>query len=205
MDWTKGALLKKGAVLFLLLGIISCAAIPRLNVTYRIPQKAVQYKGTPVFLTIEDVLKGREIMGSGARKDFEGAAVSIALAVKRGDEEEHGVGVFELPMLLREGFKRRIEQAGLEVSSERRAGIAEISILLKDFFLDLAERKWRFAMSYEARLVKDGKVLASQTISGNGERLKIYGHKQADEVVTEVFSDTLNQFDPERLLRQAGL
>jgi hypothetical protein len=205
MDRIMRALFKRGAVVFLLLGIIACAAIPRLNVTYGLPSKAGEYSGTPVFLTVQDNQPTREILGSGARKDFGGAPVSLALAVRRGAEEAHGVGVFDLPMLLREGFKRRIEHAGLEVSPERRAGVAEISILLKDFFLDLVDRKWRFVMAYEARLVKDGKVLSSQTINGNAERLKIYGHKQADEVVAEVFTDTLNQFDPNRLLRRAGL
>jgi hypothetical protein len=204
MDRIMGALFKRGAVLFLLLGIISCATIPRLTVTYRLPP-AGQYRGTPVFLTIEEQQPGREILGMGARKDFGGSPVSLALAVKRGDEEGMGVGVFELPMLLREGLERRIKQAGLEVSSEKRPGVPEISILLKDFFLDLVDRKWRFAMAYEARLIKDGRILATQTISGNAERLKLYGYKQADEVVTEVFTDTLNQFDPGRLLRQGGL
>jgi len=71
--------------------------------------------------------------------------------------------------------------------------------------LDLVDRKWLFAMSFEARLIKEGRVLSSQTISGNAERLKIYGYGQADEVVTEVFTDTLNQFNPDRLLRLAGM
>ncbi len=195
---------EKLAVLLLVLGIISCAAIPRLTITYGLPAKAGGYKGTPVFLTVQDQQQNREILGMGARRDFEGAPVSLAFAVKKGDEESQGIGVFELPMLLREAFKRRIEQAGFEVSSERGA-YPEISVLLKDFFLDLVDRKWRFSMAYEARLIKDGKVLASQTINGNGERLKVYGYKQADEVITDVFTDTLNQFNPERLLRQGGL
>jgi hypothetical protein len=186
-------------------GIMSCAAIPRLNVTYRLPTTPGKVQPTPVHLSVQDERQSDELMGRGARKDFGGIPVSMALNVKRGEEEVHGVGVFELPMLLKEGFARRIEQAGFDVSSERRSGQAEISILLKEFFLDLVDRKWRFAMAYEARLVKDGKVLSSQTISGSAERLKIFGHKQADEVVAEVFTDTLNQFNPGRLLQLAGM
>ncbi len=205
MKWNMGVLCRRGVVLCIVFGLVGCAAIPRLNVTYRLPPTTGQPRSMPVYLTIEDERKSEEIMGSGARKDFGGTPVSIALNVKSGEEEGHGVGLFELPMLLREGFARRIKQAGFDLSSERRSGDAEISIALKDFFLDLIDRKWRFAMGYEARLIKDGKVISSQTISGNGERLKIYGHKQADEVVAEVFTDTLNQFDPDRLLRKAGM
>ena len=206
MDWNMGLLCRRGGILLLVFGIAGCAAIPRLNVTYRLPPATGETtRPMPVYLTVQDERRSEEIMGIGARRDFGGTPVSLSLAVKRGEEEGHGVGVFELPMLLREGFLRRIEQAGLDVTSERVSGQPEISIVLREFLLDLVDRKWRFAMGYEARLVKDGKVLSSQTISGNGERLKVYGHKQADQVVTEVFTDTLNQFNPGRLLQRAGM
>lgn len=203
MDRIVRPLWKGVAFALLFLVVASCAAIPRLTVTYGLPARTGEYTGKTVFLAVQDGRQSRETMGSGAREHF-GAPVSLALAVRRGGEEGRALGVFDLPMLLEEAFKRRVEQAGLQVSSESRSADAEISILLKDFFLDLLGRKWRFVMAYEARLVRDGKVLSTQTISGNGERLKLYGHKQADEVVTEVFTDTLNQFDPQRLLRQAG-
>lgn len=206
MDLKMRPLCRRGAVLLMIFGLVGCAeALPRLNVTYRLPSTTGQARPTTVYLTVQDERRSQQIMGIGAREDFKGLPVSISLVVKRGEEEGHGVGLFELPMLLREGFLRRIEQAGLDVTSERISGQPEISIVLREFLLDLVDRKWRFAMGYEARLVKDGKVLSSQTISGNGERLKVYGHKQADQVVTEVFTDTLNQFNPGRLLQQAGM
>lgn len=205
MDWNMGALCRRGTVVLLVIGFIGCAAIPRLNVTYKLPPSAGTTRSTPVYLTIQDERRSAEIMGVGARQDFGGTVDSISLAVKTTEGEGQGLGVFELPMLLKEGFSRRIERAGLDVSQERRSGQPEIAVVLKEFLLDLVDRKWRFVMAYEARLIKEGKVFASQSISGNGERLKLYGHKQADEIVTEVFTDTMNQFNPNRLFQQAGL
>ncbi|RJR44275.1 MAG: hypothetical protein C4576_13140 [Desulfobacteraceae bacterium] len=205
MDWNMGAFCRRGAVFLLAMGLMGCAAIPRLNVTYKLPPTTGQTSSEPVYLTIHDERSYEEIMGVGARKDFGETPVSISLAVKTGEGEGHGVGVFEMPMLLKEGFSRRIQRAGLDLSQERRSGQPEIAIVVRQFLLDLVDRKWRFVMDYEARLIKEGKMLASQSVSGNGERLKLYGHKQADEVVTEVFTDTLNQFDPIRLFHLAGL
>lgn len=191
------------AALFLLLGIISCAAIPRLYVTYTLPPKTGQMT-RPVIVVVQDERSNAEIMGIGARREFGGPPEGVSLAVK-SNGEEHGVGIFELTSLLKEGFKERLEAAGFDVTAADSRGAAEISILLRDFFLDFSGRKWTFIMAYEARLLKEGKVVSSQTIRGNAERMKILGRKQADQLVSEVFTDTLNQFDPDRLFRQAGL
>jgi hypothetical protein len=60
-------------------------------------------------------------------------------------------------------------------------------------------------MAYEARLSKDGKVLARQIVSGEGERMKIMGREQADIILGEVFTDLVNRVDLDRLFREAGL
>jgi hypothetical protein len=199
-----GSLLK-WAVLLLSLGILSCSSIPRLNVSYQLPPGSAQRVGPPVFLSIHDDRANKETFGMGARRDFGGADASIILTIRSADGEGQSLGIFDLPVLLREAFQRRLTKAGLDIRPERRARDPEISILLKTFSLDLVDRKWLFEMSYDACLVREGRVLSTQTISGKGERMKIYGLKQADDMVTEVFTDTLNQFDGARLLRQAGL
>lgn len=197
-----GSLLKGAALLFAF-GILACAALPRLNVNYRLPPRA-QDLGPAVYLSVQDDRPNKETFRPGARKEFGGPEASISLTLKSG-ESEQSLGIFEVPMLFREAFQRRLGQAGVSVRPERRAGEPEISILLKTFSLDLVDRKWLFEMSFDARLLRDGKLLTTQMINGKGERLKIYGLKQAEDVVTEVFTDTINQFDAARLFRQAGL
>jgi hypothetical protein len=199
-----GSLLK-WAVLLLSSGILSCSSIPRLNVSYELPPGSAQRVGTPVFLSVQDDRANKETFGMGARREFGAPEASISLTLRSGDGEGQSLGIIDIPMLLKEAFQRRIAKAGLDVLPEKRSRDPEITILLKTFSLDLVDRKWLFDMSYEAQLSKEGRVVSTQTITGKGERMKIYGYKQADDVVTEVFTDELNQFDAAKLLRQGGL
>jgi hypothetical protein len=94
---------------------------------------------------------------------------------------------------------------GAEVVSERKESEIEMMIVLKDLLLDLADRDWVVTMGFEARLMKEGEFLASQTISGQAERLKVLGRRDADKVMGEIFSDVVNRLDVPRLFQQAGL
>ena len=78
-----------------------------------------------------------------------------------------------------------------------------MAIILKEFLLDLIDRKWTVTAAYEARLVKDKKVLAKQTITSRGERVKLVGRRQADTVLSEIFTEMINRLDVKRLLEQA--
>jgi hypothetical protein len=60
-------------------------------------------------------------------------------------------------------------------------------------------------MSYEAKLIKDGTVLAAQIIEGEAERVKVMGRKEADTVTGEIFTDMVNRLDLSRLFQQAQL
>ena len=93
---------------------------------------------------------------------------------------------------------------GIEVIPEREKGETELVIVLKDLLLDLIDRKWVATMEYEARLVKDQKILIKQTITGQAERLKLIGRGQADVVMGEIFTDMVNRLNVPRLFQQAS-
>jgi hypothetical protein len=78
-------------------------------------------------------------------------------------------------------------------------------IVLKEMVLDLFNRKWMVSIGYEAQLVKHGKAISKQMINGQAERLKVIGRKQADMVLTELFTDVVNRLDVPRLFQKAGL
>lgn len=193
-----------GAALLTSFGILACAALPRLDLNYRLPAKT-QELGRAACLSVEDDRSSRESFGPGARREFGGPDASISLTISRGGGEGQTLGIYEVPALMREAFGRRLQQAGVRVLPDRRPGELEISFQLKTFHLDLVDRKWLFEMGYDARLLREGKVLTTQSIHGKGERLRIFGTKQAEDLLTEVFTDALNQFDAARLFRQAGL
>ena len=80
-----------------------------------------------------------------------------------------------------------------------------MEISLKDFRLDLKSRKWIFSMGYQLKLFKNGKLMASEKTSGDAERLKTLGSRDADKVISELVTEMVNRLDIVAFMRQAGL
>jgi len=191
-------------ILLLMTVMISCATIPHLNLEYRLPPQTDELKGKRAFLVFEDRRAMKDIFGKGAQEDFKNFSGNISYSLARGEEKGFKIGLYTIPSLFMEVFKLRLENLGIEVVSEEKKGDTAIVIVLKDFILDLIDRKWVVTMEYEARLVKDEKILARQMISGQGERLKLVGRGQADVVVGEIFTDMVNRLNVGRLFQQAS-
>ena len=56
---------------------------------------------------------------------------------------------------------------------------------------------------YEARLLKEDRLLAEQTISGDAERIKAFGIGDAEKVLGDIFSDSVNRLNVRKLFEQA--
>ncbi|MBW2028667.1 MAG: hypothetical protein JRH06_02200 [Deltaproteobacteria bacterium] len=188
-----------------ILGVISCSSVPHLKVDYRLPPSTEELKGQKVVLSFSDVRRDKEILGKGARDKFRDFSGKILFSLSRGTEEGFMVGVYDLPLFIRELFKRRLENEGLGVLGPGETGDSEIQIALEEFKLDFMGGKWHFKMAYQARLKKEGKVLSRQMIRGRGERLRVIGTGDAHKIVGESLTDLVNQLDVGRLLRQAGM
>ena len=189
-------------IFVLFAGMTACATIPELKVNYQLPPRSDQFKGKKVFLAFDDARTSKKLFGPGAQEEFQGFTGNISFSVARYNEPGFKIGAFDLPGLFQQGFKRRLENLGMEVLSEPAPGVSELLIVLNEFELDLVSRKWVARMNYEARLIKEGKVLATQTISGQAERLKLLGRGGADTAVGEIFTDMVNRLDVARLFEQ---
>ena len=192
-------------VVLLTVFVVSCASIPELKVLYKLPAPSNDLKGKKVFLAVEDVRKTKELFGEGAKQQFRNYIGNISLSVARYNETGFKIGPFPLPAMVKEGFKKRLENAGIEVLSERSHGEPQLLIVINRFILDLVDRTWIAKMSYEAKLMKEGTILAAQIIEGEAERVKVIGRKEADTVTGEMFTDMVNRLDLLRLFRQAKL
>ena len=192
-------------VVLLTVFVVSCASIPELKVLYKLPAPSKDLKGKKVFLAVEDVRKTKELFGEGAKQQFRNYIGNISLSVARYNETGFKIGPFPLPAMVKEGFKKRLENAGIEVLSERSHGEPQLLIVINRFILDLVDRTWIAKMSYEAKLMKEGTILAAQIIEGEAERVKVIGRKEADTVTGEMFTDMVNRLDLLRLFRQAKL
>lgn len=188
-----------------LIAFSACSPLPYLEVNYRLPLRSEFLRGQRVFFDVEDARLTKDMIGRGAREDFGGFSGNISLAVARGEETGVRMGVYEPPALFKEAFQKRLENAGAKVLSTNEKGVPELTMVIQKFLLDLVDRRWTVQMAYEARLSKEGKVLARQIVSGEGERMKVLGREQADTILGEVFTDLVNRVDLDKLFRDAGL
>jgi len=185
--------------------MISCASIPQLKVRYQLPPQSDRLKGRKVVLVVEDARPETVIVGNGAKKDFENFPGTISLSIASQNEPGLTLGLYDPSGLIEEGFKRRLENEGMELVSEKTSGEPELLIVLNEFLLDLVDRRWMVNMSYDAKLLREGKVVATQTVSGQAERFKLIGRDEADRAVGEIFTDMINRLDVLNLFQSAGL
>lgn len=185
--------------------IVSCTTIPYIQVLYRLPPETTELKDKTILLTFKDLRKTENFLGPGAKADYKNYSDNFSFSVARGTDKGFKIGVFDLESLIIETFKRRFENTGVKVITKADGEDAKVVIVLKEFMLDLVSRKWQFEMAYEARLVREGKVLSKQIITGSGERLKLYGKKEADKVVGEIYTNMVNRLNVERLFQKGGI
>ena len=191
--------------ILVLVALSACSPLPYLEVNYQLPLRSDSLKGQRVSLDVEDARPLKDMIGRGAREDFWNFSNSISLAVARGSENGVRMGLYEPPSLLKEAFQKRLENAGAQILLGNEEGVPELRVIIQNLMLDLVDRRWTVQMAYEARLSKNGKVLARQIVSGEGERMKLMGRDQAETILGEVFTDLVNRVDLNRLFREAGM
>lgn len=183
--------------------VFSCSSIPELKIIYRLPERSDELKGMSVSLVFEDSRGTKTVLGEGAKNEFKFFAGNISMSLARGNEEGFLIGLLDIRSLFMEAFKNRLETLGVTVIPEKGKGEIDLVIDLKEFLLDLADRRWVGRIGYEARIEKSGKMLVKQSIRGEAERLKIIGHSQADEVMGSLFTDVMNRLDLPIMFKQA--
>jgi hypothetical protein len=188
-------------VLFIVSLIASCATVPELRVEYRVPEKSDVLKGKKIFLDFEDARANKEILREGAKTEFEGFSGTIALSLAYGAEKGFRVGLYDVRALFLEIFNKRLANLGMTVVVKQQSDQAHMVIVLKEFTLDLENRKWIARMSYEARSLRDNQVLRKETISGQVDQMKIMGRTQAYKVMGEILTDLVNRLDVVKLLQ----
>jgi len=203
---------KRSIMISLLIGVLmsgmfvfSCTSIPEIQVLYRLPAPSMGLQGKSVVLKIIDKRADKEFLRPGARRQFKYFSGNLSFAVAKYNEAGFKIGPFDPIAVIKEGFKRRLENDGIRIVSEPAEGVPELQIILEEFSLDFVARQWVATMRYEAKLLKDSRVLANQSISGKAERFKILRRKGADTALGDIFTDTLNRLDLVKLFHDAHL
>ena len=195
------------AVLIILLIAVTtsfCASKNFLRVNYQLPTQPVELKETRVALTVKDKRENPTIVTKSAQKALKNFTGNFALIVAKKNKEDKLVGAFGLSSMIREIFRHRLENAGVQVVTQEDFEDAIVEIVLKEFSLDLQNRKWIITMNYQANLIKQNRIVAGETITGSAERLRVISGKNAEFVIGELVTDVVNRLNLNELLKAAG-
>jgi len=191
------------AALILLIMTGACSSKPFFVVHYQLPAPSNTLAGKEVSQVTTDIRESKAFLSENAKKSFPEFNETYSLVVQKEDGSGNLLGVFELDALITEVFKQRLTSLGLQVSAPANQTAYELEIKLKEFKLDLAGRKWIVNMSYQANLLKNGKLLAMESVNGSAERLKVMGHGDAEKMLAELMTDMVNKLDLVKLFQQA--
>ena len=177
---------------------VACATLPSMNVTYKTMPKSNILEGREIYFRFIDKRSDKDIIGQGAKKIYKHFSGNINFIVSKGKKDESLVGVYEAESLFKNALAIYLENMGLRLLPEPKPGIPELAIKLHDFVLDLSGRRWVARIVYEAEFIQDGTVLISK-FRGEGEKYRVSRLTQADQVMSETFTDIINQLDVKRM------
>ncbi|MFC1884998.1 hypothetical protein ACFL2O_09520 [Thermodesulfobacteriota bacterium] len=203
-DGNQGFAQKVIAVFFLFL-FIGCTTIPHLKVNYRLPPGTDVLKGKKVVLVTEDARTKRDILTPRAYEAFKNFPGNISFSVTKHNGAPFDIGLYEPLSMFKEALKRRLQIEGIDVRHFSSDDEIELIFVLNKFDLDLVSRKWIAEMSCEVKMMRGKQFLASQSLSGRGEHLKMLGTDEADKIMGDVFTDLINRVDVAGLFRRANL
>ena len=193
-----------GAFLLAVL-LVSCASIDYVKVLYQLPQSSSQFSGREVYFTLQDARPSRNILGMGARSELKNFPGNIIYSIAKYNQAGFRLGPYQVTDMVKDGFKRRLENMGFRLLPLSESSKPQLTIVLQEFSLDYLSHRWMASMKYEAKLLENGKLLATQSISAQTERYKLVSKKGADEALGDVFSDALNRLNVERLFEQGSI
>ncbi len=177
-----------------LIFFITCATIPKLEVTYNTIPKSNILEGKEIYFRFIDKRANKDIIGNGAKRIYKNFSGNINYILSKGEKERFLVGIYDIKTLFNKTFTLYLENMGLQLLPERKEGIPELAINLYDFTLDLPGRMWIARIDYEAEFTQDGNVL-TRRFKGQAEKVRISGIKQAHQVMSETFNDVVHKLD----------
>jgi hypothetical protein len=154
-------------------------------------------------LAVTDIRENKAFLSDTAKKSLMAFKDTYSLVVLKEDGSGNLLGIYDLDALVSEIFRQKLANSGVQVTESAESADYQLEIKLKEFRLDLANRKWVANMNYQAALIKNGSVRAMETISGSAERLKVMKKNDAEKVLSELLTDMANKLDLAALFQQA--
>ncbi len=185
--------------------VMACSSGSYIYLNYRLPAKSEGLVNKTVSIVFKDERTDQTLFSNKAAKEYKFFTGVFSLSLLQGKKKSVFLGTHELPSLFETAFTQRLSDVGVTVASQKPEIDPVFEIVLKEFSIDLKERNWIAAIVYEIRLIRDSKVRATQNINGRAERLKVMGKRDAEKVLEDIFTDTVNKLNIEKLFTDAGL
>ena len=190
--------------ILVVMAITQCTSKNYLVVNYRLPSETAVVEEAEVSLIFEDQRGEQPIVSQNAQKALEDFSGNFTLIVAGDNKNEQLIGAFSLSSLIKTIFKQRLEHAGIRVAPEDQSQPTAVEILLKEFKLDLVKQKWIVQMSYQANLLREGRFVGGETITGNAERLRVVASKDAEMILGELVTDAVNRLNLDALFQSGN-
>lgn len=186
-------------VLTLLFGsLLGCATLPSLDVTYKALPQSDMLQGRGIYVKFIDNRLNKDIIGKGAKRLYKDFPGNVTLVVSKGKTERYNAGIYETAALFKYALALHLNNMGLKLLPGPQAGAPHLVIRINDFVLDLSGRQWIAKVAYDAEFHKDGSVVVRK-FKGEGEKYRVEGLTQAHQVMSQTFTETINQLDVKSL------
>jgi hypothetical protein len=199
----RAVLAKVALILLLFAG--ACSSKPFLIVHYQLPSPSDTLAGKEVRPIVFDLRENKAFLSENAKKSIKQFNETYSLVAIKEDGSGNLLGIYEVDTLISELFIQRLNNLGARVPPPTNTSEYELEIKLNDFKLDLVGRKWIMNMSYQANLLKDGRLFAMESVSGSAERLKVRSKSDAEKLLGELMSDMVNKLNLAKLFQQARI
>ncbi len=184
------------AISFVLLILIAaCSSKPFLIVNYQLPESSESLEGIQTSLRILDVRENKTFLSVNAKKSLKAFDDTYSLIVLQADGSGNLIGLYPVDALMAEIFKQRLNSHGLLVTTTTDNTPNTLEVRLKQFKLDLVRQKWMVSMNYQANLMRNGQLVATESVDGSAERLKVTGKGDAEKLLGELITDMVNKLD----------
>lgn len=182
-----------------------CASTDYLPVRYQLPQPAASLAGRQAALEVVDQRSRGDIFGPTMRETFRHFTGNFALRVAQGDERGVLLGPVDLTGLFRKAMMERLDAAGVKVVDGASLDAPRMRVILTRFLLDHDLTRWIAQVDYRVELSGPDARRATQNISATEERLRLPGSRDAERVLSDVFTVTINRLDLAKLFADAGV
>ena len=192
------------SILSLFILIAACAKPYHFYVKYDSPEPSSALNGHKVNLQVLDGRDSKIFLSEKASNEFDMWDGSFAL-YNTPKKPKGEIQTYPLTGLIEAAMIKRLESMGIVIVKDNMDSAPLFEVTLNKLFLDLNDRTWVSDFSYEVKLTQDKQKTGKEKVSGQAERTKVMGRGAGEILMGDIFTESINRLNIEKLFKNAGL